>query len=199
MVPPQDPVKVGSTSDEVGSSSRAINESASSIKRKSLSPKGVRFGEAVETIGSKYGVGLPLAIRAIENPRTSENTRHHKPYQDSILLPSYGCNQLCILKLVQIECDGFLPTTSVNSPSINIYPKHDGFHETSPKLEVTRGLVPEINNYEVSWKLEFSHIYKDIFSDTDRFSDSGTVQASSNVLQVGVNSEEIDCSIQNKA
>ncbi|GJR30082.1 hypothetical protein Tco_1106314 [Tanacetum coccineum] len=135
MVPPQDPVKVGSTSDEVVSSSRARNESASSNKRKSLSPKGVRFGEVVETIGSKYGVGLPLAIRAIENPRTSENTRHHKPYQDSILLPSYGCNQLCILKLVQIECDGFLPTTSVNSPSINIYPKHDGFHETSPKLD----------------------------------------------------------------
>ncbi|GKF43335.1 hypothetical protein Tco_0129887, partial [Tanacetum coccineum] len=26
-------------------------------------------------------------------------------------------------------------------------------------------------NHEVSWKLEFSHIYKDIFSDTDRFSD----------------------------
>ncbi|GKF98562.1 hypothetical protein Tco_0297345, partial [Tanacetum coccineum] len=61
--PPQDP-------DEVGSSSRARNESASSNKRKSMSPKGVRFGEAVETIGSKYGVGLPLAI-TFENPRTS--------------------------------------------------------------------------------------------------------------------------------
>ncbi|GJU63154.1 hypothetical protein Tco_1244989 [Tanacetum coccineum] len=38
-------------------------KSASPLRGKSLSPKGVRFGEAVETIGSKYEVGLPLAIR----------------------------------------------------------------------------------------------------------------------------------------
>ncbi|GJT81365.1 hypothetical protein Tco_1055707 [Tanacetum coccineum] len=56
--------------NEVDHSSRARNESASSNKRKSLSPKGVRVGEAVETIGSKYGVGLPLAT-TLENPRTS--------------------------------------------------------------------------------------------------------------------------------
>ncbi|GKA85033.1 hypothetical protein Tco_0806687 [Tanacetum coccineum] len=40
--PPQDPDKLGSTSDEVGSSSRAQNDLLLSIKRKSLSPKGVR-------------------------------------------------------------------------------------------------------------------------------------------------------------
>ncbi|GJX45032.1 hypothetical protein Tco_0261708, partial [Tanacetum coccineum] len=55
-----------STIGEIGSSSIARKTSVSS-RRKSLSPKGVRVGEEVETIGSVDEMGLPLT----ENLRTS--------------------------------------------------------------------------------------------------------------------------------
>ncbi|GJR14779.1 putative ribonuclease H-like domain-containing protein [Tanacetum coccineum] len=39
------------------------------------------------------------------------------------------------------------------------------FQETSPENQRDSGVWFKINNYEVSWKLKFSHIYEDIFSD----------------------------------
>ncbi|GJT43948.1 hypothetical protein Tco_0952663 [Tanacetum coccineum] len=56
-------------SDEIGSSLIARKALVSS-RRKSLSPKGVRVGEEVETIDSEVGVGFPL-LEISKNPSTS--------------------------------------------------------------------------------------------------------------------------------
>ncbi|GJV62334.1 hypothetical protein Tco_1468434 [Tanacetum coccineum] len=126
---------------EVGSSSKARKESASSKRRKSLSPNGVKVGEEVETIGSYLSRFVPRSWFQIDNVMALCQ-------QGRVISPSYYidyCLRLVFMKLLSrirgLEGSGL---------KIDDYENLQGYWKLSPshrRLQRYR-LVQRLNGLE---------------------------------------------------